>query len=300
MVDRGLVSNLQKYSLHDGPGIRTTVFLQGCPLACAWCHNPETRPAGASVVFAAARCIRCGECLPACPRGCAEAIADRGDRCGCLACGACVEACPTGARQLAGRRMTVAEVLAEIEKDGPFYDDSGGGVTFSGGEPLAQGEFLKSLLEACRRREMHTAVDTSGYAPREQLLAVAPLVDLFLYDLKFLDEAKHVQYTGVSNGLILENLRALGRVHGNLWIRIPVVPGINDRPEEIEGLVWLAASVPGVRQVNLLPYHRTALHKFQRLAEAYPLAEIAAASPESMRAMAEGLRASGLEIKVGG
>jgi pyruvate formate lyase activating enzyme len=299
-VESGLVSNLQRYCLHDGPGIRTTVFLQGCPLACAWCHNPETRPARASVVFTAARCIRCGECSPACPQGHAESITDGGNRRDCLACGACVEACPTGARKLVGRRMTVDEVLGEVCRDEPFYDQSGGGVTFSGGEPLAQGEFLKSLLEACRRREVHTAVDTSGYAPQEQLLAIAPLVDLFLYDLKFLDETKHVQYTGVSNGLILENLRALGRVHGNLWIRIPVVPGINDRPEEIEGLVWLAASVPGVRQVNLLPYHRTALHKFQRLAEAYPLAEIAAASPESMRAMAEGLRASGLEIKAGG
>jgi pyruvate formate lyase activating enzyme len=196
--------------------------------------------------------------------------------------------------------MTVAEVLAEVMKDRPFYDDSGGGVTFSGGEPLAQLHFLKELLEACRGEGIHTAVDTCGYVPRKQLLSISPLVDLFLYDLKIIDGAKHRQYTGVSNILILENLKALGNIHNNIWVRLPIIPGINDDEENLEAIAKFTASVPSVRQVNLLPYHRAGIIKFERLQQTYPLENVSEPSPEHLEKARGKFRRLGLITKMGG
>jgi pyruvate formate lyase activating enzyme len=281
-MQSGLVFNIQRYSIQDGPGIRTTVFLKGCPLRCWWCHNPESQAPEPEITVIETRCTQCGECLSACPQsaaggfrgtdfqsvdaGTVPILAERKWDCPpslvrCTRCGACVEACPTEARQLVGRRMTVDEVLAEVLKDRLFYDDSGGGVTFSGGEPLVQPEFLMGLLAACRARAIHTAVDTSGYAPQEQLLSAAGLTDLFLYDLKTMDDARHLECTGVSNAAILENLIALGRVHQNIWIRIPIIPGFNDDAEQLDAAARFVASIPAVRQVSLLPYHPTGIHK---------------------------------------
>jgi pyruvate formate lyase activating enzyme len=197
-----------------------------------------------------------------------------------------------------GREMTAGDVLGEVLKDRIFFDDSGGGVTFSGGEPLAQTEFLGELLRACRRAELHTAVDTCGYAPREDLMAIAPLVDLFLYDLKLMDDGRHAEHTGESNALILDNLRELGHAHGNIWLRIPVVPGINDDEAHLGPAARLAASLPGVRQVNLLPYHRLGTHKASPDAEtALP---IAAATANQLQTVAEPFLALGLHVETGG
>lgn len=205
-MSSGLVFNIQKYSIQDGPGIRTTVFLKGCPLRCWWCHNPESLSPKPEIVILEARCRLCGECLQVCPNDAifAENGGFRYDVEACALCGTCVEACPSGARQMVGTRMTVPEVMAEISKDRIFYDDSRGGVTFSGGEPLMQPRFLRDLLAACRAQSIHTTVDTCGFGTREYLLSIAPLTDLFLYDLKAIDEAKHLQYTGVSNSSILD------------------------------------------------------------------------------------------------
>ena len=290
-MQSGLVFNLQRYSLQDGPGIRTTVFLKGCPLRCWWCHNPEGLAAAPEIVVMSERCIKCGKCREACP-----VTAAGGD---CTGCGACADACPTAARQRVGRPMTVADVLAEVLKDRIFYDESGGGVTFSGGEPLAQPEFLLELLQACRAREIPTAVDTCGFAARDDLLAAARWTDLFLYDLKILDDARHRQYTGISNVTILENLAALGRVHRNIWVRVPVVPGFNDAADDLAATVCLAASVPGVKQVNLLPYHKTGAHKLPRVGRA---AAAVAVPPSSdfMEELAERLRTFGLPVVAGG
>ena len=293
-MQTGLVFNIQRYSLHDGPGIRTTVFLKGCPLACWWCHNPEGMSPDPEVVVAEGRCTACGRCREACPEKnagkwwdshhsahptvCAGTPAAPPT---CVRCGACVEACPTQARQLLGRRMTVDEVVAEIEKDQLFYDDSGGGVTFSGGEPFAQTPFLLELLEACRRREIHTAVDTTGYVGQDALLAAARWTNLFLYDIKVLDDARHRRYTGVSNATILDNLQVLGRTHGNVWVRVPIVPGINDAPGDLEATVRFAAAVPGVKQVNLLVYHHTGAYKFARLGKPYLAESVRAPMPDS-------------------
>ena len=209
--ERGVVFNIQKYSISDGPGIRTTVFLKGCPARCWWCHNPESQAPLPETTVIASRCLGCGECSVVCPRGGGGGYT-RGAA-ACILCGACVEACPSGARHQTGTEMTSAQVLAVVMQDRIFYEESGGGVTFSGGEPLMQFEFLKALLATCREEGIGTAVDTGGFAPLEQLLEVAALADLILYDLKLMDDQRHRAATGLGNRQVLENLAALGRVH---------------------------------------------------------------------------------------
>ena len=302
-MESGIVFNIQKYSIQDGPGIRTTVFLKGCPLDCWWCHNPESQSPEPEITVIEGRCMRCGECRKVCVRGGSPGrpgCGPAGEPAACTLCGKCVEACPTGARQMVGRRMNAAEVLAEVLKDRVFYEESGGGVTFSGGEPLRQPRFLRALLQACRDAGLHTAVDTCGFAPKEDLLAVAPLADLFLYDLKFMDESRHARYTGASNVSILDNLRALGDIHGNIWIRVPIIPGLNDSARELEALARCAASVPGVRQVNVLPYHGAGAYKAPRVGRAYRLQETAPPSPEYMEDVAARFRGHGLSVRIGG
>ncbi|MBE3095879.1 MAG: glycyl-radical enzyme activating protein [Planctomycetes bacterium] len=307
-MESGLVFNIQKYSIQDGPGIRTTVFLKGCPLDCWWCHNPEGQSSEPEITVIEGRCMRCGECRRVCVRGgspqggqaAGGARGPAGEPAACTLCGKCVEACPTGARQMVGRRMNAAEVLAEVLKDRVFYEESGGGVTFSGGEPLQQPRFLRALLQACRDAGLHTAVDTCGFAAKEDLLAVAPLADLFLYDLKFMEESRHARYTGASNVSILDNLRVLGGMHGNIWIRVPIIPGLNDSVRELEALARCAASVPGVRQVNVLPYHGAGAYKSPRVGRAYRLQEAAPPSPEYMEDVAARFRGHGLSVRIGG
>ena len=301
-MSMGLVFDIQKYSLHDGPGIRTTVFLKGCPLECCWCHNPEGISPQGEMVVMETRCIECGECRRACPQaqGIAGGRALPAEVEHCERCGACLEACPTDGRRLIGREIPVTQLLETIEQDRVFYEDSGGGVTFSGGEPLYQFEFLNELLGACRERHLHTVVDTCGFAREADLLAVAPLTGLFLYDLKMMDDAKHQQYTGVSNVRILSNLQALGAAHDRIWIRVPVIPGINDSERELKGLAHFIAGIPGVRQVNLLSYHRTGLPKARRLGRSSPLAEVEPPSAESMSRAADIFSSFGLSARIGG
>ncbi|MBN2507889.1 MAG: glycyl-radical enzyme activating protein [Verrucomicrobia bacterium] len=301
-MERGLVFNIQKFSVHDGPGIRTTVFLKGCPLRCAWCHNPEGRSPEREILFNEDRCLGCGQCREACPH--AAQVPGRGPlpvrHDFCQLCGACVAACPTEARQMAGRERTVAEVMAEVVQDRVFYEDSGGGVTFSGGEPLMQPGFLKALLEASVAEGLHTAVDTCGYAGREDLLAVAPWTGLFLFDVKLMDSERHRRYTGVPNATILDNLRALDRVHDRVWVRVPLIPGLNDQPGDLEAIARFAASLRAVRQVNLLPYHKSGLQKSRRLGQSTPLEGLAPPSPEQVAAAVDVFRAFGHATFVGG
>jgi len=297
----GLIFNIQKYSLHDGPGIRTTVFLKGCPLRCGWCHNPESRSPEPEISWSQTRCIRCGQCRDVCPR----ALDDRPetiaiDRQQCLRCGQCVGVCPTGAREWVGRPRTVPDVLAEILEDRIFYDESSGGVTLSGGEPLVQPGFAAELLAACRAEGLHTAVDTCGYGRREDLLALATWTDLFLYDVKILDDDRHRQYTGVSNGVILENLRALCERGAKVWIRVPVIPGFNDDPGDVEATAAWVASLGSVQRIHLIPYHALGTNKAERVGLAPAATDIAPPSDERMRALAERARGYGLAVKIGG
>ncbi|QEM67832.1 glycyl-radical enzyme activating protein [Geobacter sp. FeAm09] len=297
-MERGLVFNIQKYSISDGPGIRTTVFLKGCPARCWWCHNPESQAPEPEATVMASRCLACGECVAACPRG---IIGDgKQSPADCILCGACVEACPPGARTLAGTAMTTAQVLAVVMQDRVFYEESGGGVTFSGGEPLMQYEFLRSLLAACREQGIRTAVDTGGFAPREHLLEIAGLADLILYDLKLMDDRRHREATGLGNRLVLDNLAALGQAHGAIWIRVPIIPGVNDDMGNLAATARLAAGIPGVRQVNLLPFHRTWHAKLGRLGRAMPDNDTATPSRERMEEVAEIFRGAGLTTRIGG
>ena len=301
-MQNGLVFNIQKYSLHDGPGIRTTVFLKGCPLCCGWCHNPEGILNRREIVVVESRCIVCGECRAACPF--AESIGGEGvlptRNEQCIQCGACVEACPTGARQMIGRVLSVPEVMEEILKDRVFYEESGGGVTFSGGEPLMQPQFLLALLEACRAEGIHAVLDTTGFGCTEHLLAAAKLADLVLYDLKAFDEARHRELTGVSNRSILENLKVLDRMHRNIWIRLPVVPGFNDDLDNLKLIADFAAGLRSVTLVNFLPFHCTGLHKYERLGMTHELDGVEAPSAELMQRVVKAFEDVGLKTKVGG
>jgi pyruvate formate lyase activating enzyme len=283
MRSSGIIFDIKKFAVHDGPGIRTTVFLKGCPLRCAWCHNPEGIAAGPGIMVFAGRCIKgCRDCLAACPRGALKKV--RGiillDRGLCDRCGACVEACPAEALRSAGRTVPVCEIMEEVGRDIPFYRESGGGVTFSGGEPLSQPAFLRELLLACRARGIHAAVDTSGHAPFSLFAELLPMVDLFLYDLKIIDDERHRRFTGVSNRLILENLEKLSRAGAPLAVRVPLIPGVNDADVDLEAMAAFCAALPGRHPLHLLPYHRGYAAKRRRLGLDAVLPAIAPPSSE--------------------
>lgn len=298
----GIVFDIRKFSIQDGPGIRTTVFFKGCPLACRWCHNPESQAFGRERMFRAERCIRCLACLPACPQEAivwdGQAVHTAAER--CTLCGECLDRCPAEARELAGREMTPAEVLAVVAQDIPFYDESGGGVTFSGGEPLAQPAFLLALLHACRAQEIHTAVDTSGFAPWDRLEATDELTGLFLYDLKLMDDRRHREFTGVSNHVILDNLRALSQRGSAIRLRVPLVPEINDDRANIAALGEFAAGLPRHHPLDLLPYHSSATAKYARLGRAYPLSGLPSQPQEQLEEIAHLLRSYDLDVRIGG
>lgn len=258
--------DIRRFSVHDGPGIRTTVFLKGCPLRCSWCHNPEGLSAAPEVVWRGERCTRCGTCIATCPE---EALAWNGDGpvldgARCTLCGDCAAVCYADAREVLGRTMSVPEVISEVERDRPFYEQSGGGVTFSGGEPLAQPAFLAEALHSCRLREIHTVLDTSGYAPWAALDALRTDVDLFLYDVKLVDDHRHRDVTGVSNATILENLARLAAAGHEIVLRLPLIPGVNDDEDNLRDTATLAAAL-GVARVDVLPFHRLGSDKYARL-----------------------------------
>jgi pyruvate formate lyase activating enzyme len=248
------------------------------------------------------RCLRCGACLVACEHG---AISRNGDKIltddtRCSRCGTCVEVCYAEAREIVGREMTVPQVMAEIERDVTFYDESGGGVTISGGEPLMQPEFLLALLQACERAEFHTALDTCGLAPWRTLDTVREYVDLFLYDLKLLDDVQHRRFTGMSNETILANLRALSREGHTIILRIPIIPGINDNEPTLNQIAEFAATLPHLAGVNLLPYHPTASDKYDRLGRVYELPDAHPPSTKDMAQLADRMRRYGFPVKIGG
>jgi pyruvate formate lyase activating enzyme len=243
--------------------------------------------------------VHCGACTAACPQGLADGP-NLPDPMRCLHCGSCAAVCPTGARQLVGRRWTVAEVIEAVERDRPFYDESGGGVTFSGGEPLLQGPFLLACLAALRARGVHTAVDTSGFASRRTVLQVAEWVDLFLYDLKVLDPDRHFHFTGVPLAPILRNLRALDSTGARIWLRMPLVPGYNDDRSNLEALARLVSSLPHTRRLHLLPYHRLGAEKYARLGRSDPMGGVLSPSAEAVEGAAITLRAYGIDVHMGG
>lgn len=299
----GTIFDIRKYSVHDGPGIRTTVFLKGCPLDCWWCHNPESQALRPEPMLRPNLCIACDTCITVCAAG-AIARSESGgltwQRDECSSCGECADACLAGAREMAGRAYSVPEVLAEVERDRLFYEESGGGVTFSGGEPLLQWRFLAELLRACRRCELHTAVDTSGFASWEVFEHILPSTDLLLFDLKHTDPELHRRYTGVPLEPILENLRRLAERGVLVWLRVPLVPGLNDAESNLHRVGELAAALPNIRRVNLLPYHGTAEGKYARLGRPYRLPDTPAPSPAQLEQLAGLLGTYHPDVRIGG
>lgn len=299
---KGSVFNIMRFSVSDGPGIRTTVFFKGCPLSCLWCHNPESLRQGTEIVLRDDRCIQCGECISVCKQGAITSNNGRvvTDRALCIRCGDCVPHCYAEAREQVGRTMTTGEVMQEVLQDRVFYDESGGGVTFSGGEPLLQHEFLFSLLTASKQEGLHTVLDTTGYTTPQILERIAPLVDLFLYDLKMMDDGKHKAYTGVSNRLPLENLRRLAQWENEVVLRIPLIPGVNDDLENVRSSGEFLESLPRIHEVHVLPYHTGGEGKYGRLGRTYELSSMNPPDHESIiQAIAE-LRRYVPSVVVGG
>jgi len=290
--------DVKRYALHDGPNIRTTVFFKGCPLRCRWCHNPEGIGCDLEVVTVQERCIGCRECIHGCPEEALSWVdgAIGRDEQRCLVCLNCVEICPALAHEAVGYRASVDEMIGEISKDQPFFDQSGGGVTFSGGEPLAQAGHLIELLKRCGELELHRSVDTSGHAETAVLLEAAAHTDLFLFDLKQMDSSLHEQYTGVGNERILANLKALSTIGANIRIRLPLVGTVNDSEEHVDALGRFLSDLGTIRDVDLLVYHDLAGSKYKKLGKPDPSGNGFSVAPEAVERARKLLEGHGLRV----
>jgi pyruvate formate lyase activating enzyme len=310
----GKFYDIQGFSVHDGPGIRLTCFMKGCPLRCLWCHSPESQEFGTELNRMEIKCVgveKCGRCLGVCPNGAiAPAAAKKAadgtelipvavDRSKCDDCGACAEGCPSHALYMCGADYTVDELMRLVRRDKPFFKTSGGGVTVSGGECLCQPEFLTEFLKRCKAEDVHTAVDTTGFAPWETIAAILPYTDLFLYDIKNMDDGLHRRGTGVPNGLILENAQKIAAAGGKLQIRVPVMTLYNDSAEAFSALGGFIKSLgDAVEVVQLLPYHNLGVVKWERLGRSRPAVEITPPADELMQARKRQLEAMGLEVMI--
>lgn len=299
-MNSAIVFDIKRFAIHDGPGIRTTVFFKGCPMTCRWCQNPESQSAKPDILYRPHLCVRCGTCIEACPEG-ARSMSDDGvsrDPALCTVCGSCVDVCPSGAVEEVGRPLTVEQLMSDIMKDTPFYDQSGGGVTFSGGEPLTQAGFLNDMLDRCGEHDIHRAVDTCGFAEWETVRSVAKRTDLFLFDLKLMDPDRHLEHTGVGNQHILDNLRMLVENGHAIEVRVPVIPTITDTGENIEAIGRFVSALPRPPAIALLPYHATAMAKYTRFRVDKRLPDgLAAPSRKELMEIASRLAGYGLEVK---
>jgi pyruvate formate lyase activating enzyme len=296
----GTIFDLKRFSVHDGPGIRTTVFLKGCGLRCWWCHNPESQYPNIELLLRPNICIECGACT--CPQGAISWSGDGyvTDRTRCQRCGECVTACYADARQMVGRQATAAEVMRDVLRDRPFYDETGGGVTFSGGEPMLQADFLLELLLACKAEDIHTTVDTCGHAPPAAFDRLQPYVDLFLYDLKVMDNDRHRQVTGAGNVLILDNLRRLAQAGQRIIVRMPIIPHINDDQANISHTAEFLRDLPQIERLDLLPYHRIGGDKYEHLGRCNPMPPTDPPSESQIETIKRQFESYGLQVKIGG
>lgn len=298
---RATIFDIQRFSVHDGPGIRTTVFFKGCNLRCFWCHNPESISPEPEIQYLPFKCIGCGRCLTVCLPGCHQIDEDGRhvfDRSECTLCHDCVENCPSEALSLVGRDYTVQEVLDVVLRDQPFYKESGGGMTCSGGEPMLQSDFLRHLLAEAKAAGLHTAVDTAGNVPFQRLTDVMPYTDLFLYDVKCMDPVRHRQVTGVGNERILDNLVRLDQAGAKIWVRIPIIPSVNDNLENILSTVDLLKGMKHLERVELLTYHRLGGGKYESLGKTYKALDIQPPTRETMKQLAQPFADAGLNVKI--
>ena len=302
-MPQSLIFDIKRYAINDGPGIRVVVFFKGCNLHCAWCHNPESISHKVEKMYAPAKCIKCGTCVDACPENAItltpDGIVTAAEL--CKLCGKCAGVCPTKAIEMSGKSMTVNEIMHIIEKERIFFDQSGGGVTFSGGEPLVHTKMLIELLDECGKRGIHRAVDTAGNVNTETLLEVARRTDLFLYDLKMMDSDLHKKWIGAGNEKILHNLRALSKANSNIIIRIPLIGGVNDTAENIELTAKFIAELEGdKKEVHLLPYHNIAQNKYSKLGKADHFEHLIEPDKQSLTRAIAMFKEFGITAGVGG
>lgn len=297
------VSNIQRFSVHDGPGIRTIVFFLGCPLQCQWCQNPENLRPQPQLTYNWGDCIGCGRCLDVCPQD-AIYMDKKGriqtDRNRCEACGRCVEVCFPGARSICGKAYTVADCFREILKDKVFYNNTGGGVTLSGGEPTMYPDFASRLLELCQEERIYTAIETCGHASWKSLEKIARFTDLFLYDIKAIDPKKHRQWTGVDNRLILSNARRLAKMKKEMIIRVPLIPGVNDDEEEFKRIAEFVKSLETVKTMHVLPFHHIGKSKYETLDMDYAVSELKEPEAEKIEKCQRIGEQYGLRVDIGG
>lgn len=286
------IFNIQKFCLHDGPGIRTTVFFKGCNLRCKWCANPESQKPDMQITWDSRKCTGCGKCAQVCPRG-----AKKPGNAGCVACGACVSVCPAGAIGKEGREATVEQILTEVLKDKVFYDHSSGGVTLSGGEVLLQGDFVKALADRLRKQGVHVAIETAGAVSESIFASVVQKMDYVLMDLKHYDTDKHLAGTGIGNVQVLANLRYLRSSGIPYTVRIPVIPGFNDAPEDASGFARLLTELD-IKAVELLPFHQLGRHKYDLMNMDYEYGDFPQLHPEDLTEYRQRLEQYSIDVKV--
>ncbi|GFZ32099.1 glycyl-radical enzyme activating protein [Clostridium zeae] len=288
----GLISNIQRFSIHDGPGIRTTVFFKGCNLNCFWCHNPECLRSKIELQFFFNKCIFCMKCIDICPNGVhslenGERILNREK---CTGCGQCIEVCPPKALNLSGELISIEELLKRIDRDSPFYL-MGGGVTFSGGEPFIQKNYLKKMLFLCKQKGYHTAVESALNVSWKSIEEISCLVDLFIIDIKTIDRLVHKSAVGEVNDTILENIKKLSYMGNEIWIRIPIIPSINDKVEDIVSIAEFIKKLKNVTKVELIPFHKLAINKYDSLGRNYKASELAVPSTDLINILNDKLKA---------
>ncbi len=301
MPSSGTIFDVKRFAVHDGPGIRTTLFLKGCPMECHWCHNPEGIDTGSELFFHDERCINCGSCVELCET---KALSRKDnmihmERKRCTRCGKCAELCPTEALKMAGETITERQAIDIIKRDELYYETSRGGVTFSGGEPLMQHEFLKELVKNCKREGIHVALDTSGHIEPGIFRKLMEDIDLFLYDLKMIDDENHRRYTGVSNRYVLKNLKTLSETDKEVWIRFPVIPDITCTDSNIEGIISFLSELKNMNKIFLLPFHDVG-EKYAKLGKDYLMKDTKAPSRDRMDELRKKFVSRGFVVKEGG
>ena len=300
---KGKIFNIQPYSIHDGPGIRTTIFMKGCPLRCLWCQNPESQKWENQLLVVRERCTGCGRCVEVCPAHAVKIVEgiSATDRNICTVCGACVPECPDSLREVCGQEYTVSELLKKALEDKLFFDGSGGGITVSGGEALSQADFVSEFFRQCQEAGVHTTLDTAGFAPWEKLEKAARYANLVLYDVKHMDSMTHKRLTGVPNEMILENLKRLSHMDVDIFIRVPVIPGMNDSDENIDRTAeFVQKELAGKYKTYLLPYHRMGEAKLENLEEKEGFLHLEPPSDEHMEHLKHFFDQRGLACQIGG
>lgn len=298
-----LVFDIRRYSINDGPGIRITIFMKGCPLKCAWCHNPESQSPQVQKLYTASKCIGAQDCIEVCPEDALTLTPDGiiTDYEACNLCGLCAQACPTKAIEMSGKLYNKKELIEIIERERIHLEQSGGGVTFSGGEPLMHRDFLIEMLNECKRKGLHTAVDTCGFTSGETILKVAKHTDLFLYDLKLMDPVQHKKWTGVDNRSILQNLTMLAKIGTKINIRIPLIKNVNTNKNELTSMAQFISNLPGeIPAVNLLPYHNIASGKYKKLEVEYIQGNMKEPSEKDLQKAVQIFSQLGIETEIGG